>query len=290
KHHGIGEDNIVPTNGGDELLRLIITTFANHGDVLAVAEPSYSLYPVLAQIHHCELVRIPLNDNWGLAKDFAQQLNAAKAKLAFIVNPHAPTGLLSDAESLLSIAKEFKGVLVIDEAYIDFIDPQLNHDLIPQVVKLDNVIILRTLSKGYSLAGLRFGYGIGPQSLISPMLYKTRDSYNTDYISQQLACAAIESVDYASQTWHKVRQMRQQLSQQLQQLGLSSLASESNFLLVQIPAQFEAKALYLALKAQNILVRYFDEPRLDDKLRITVGTQQENQQLLDGLSMLLKQG
>jgi histidinol-phosphate aminotransferase len=286
-YHGLDSTNIMPTNGGDELLRLAITTFAGPGDVIGVAEPSYSLYPVLADIQDCKLLPIPLLDNWTLPSNFCAMLNDAGARLALLVNPHAPTGLLMSAAQLAEIAASFHGVLLVDEAYVDFVDPDKQYDLTPALGKHDNILILRTLSKGYSLAGLRFGYGIGAASLLAPMMFKTRDSYNTDFIAQQLACAAIESVAAARQTWQKVRSERSRLAKGLAALGLPCLPSQSNFLLASCPAVETARMVYAGLKKAGILVRYFDQERLRDKLRITVGTPEQNQRLLDSLASLI---
>jgi histidinol-phosphate aminotransferase len=287
RYHGLHSDNILPTNGGDELLRLAITTFAGPGDVVAIAEPSYSLYPVLAEIQDCRLLPVPLLDNWQLPSNFIATLNDAGARLALLVNPHAPTGLLLPATTLREIATAFRGVLVVDEAYVDFVDPEQQYDLTAAVNEHDNLLILRTLSKGFSLAGLRFGYGIGAPQLLAPMMFKTRDSYNTDYVSQQLAIAAIESADYARDTWNRVRSERARLSQQLDRMGLNCLPSQSNFILAQCADQDGARDIYHGLRKSGILVRYFDQNRLRDKLRITVGTPEQNQQLLQNLALLL---
>jgi len=286
--HGLQSDKILPTNGGDELLRLAITTFAGPGEVVAIAEPSYSLYPVLAEIQDCRLLRVPLLENWQLPSDFAATLIDAEARLALLVNPHAPTGLLLPATRLREIATAFRGVLVVDEAYVDFVDPEQQYDLTAAVKDHDNVLILRTLSKGYSLAGLRFGYGIGAAKLLAPMMFKTRDSYNTDHVSQQLAVAAIQSIDYARDTWQKVRTERSGLIQQLQQLGLPCLPSQTNFILAQCSNPDSAQRIYQGLKKSGILVRYFDQDRLRDRLRITVGTPEQNQRLLQNLSGILR--
>ncbi|MEX2335213.1 MAG: aminotransferase class I/II-fold pyridoxal phosphate-dependent enzyme, partial [Pseudohongiella sp.] len=152
--HGVSRDNIMATNGGDELLRLAITTFVDAGQTLGMAEPSYSLYPVLAAVQGCKVSRVNLEKDWSLPRDFAAQLNAADTRLTFVVNPHAPTGQLLPVSRLREIAAEFKGVLVIDEAYVDFIDPLCNYNAVPLVHEFDNVMFLRTMSKGYSLAGL----------------------------------------------------------------------------------------------------------------------------------------
>ena len=290
RYHCLESDNILPTNGGDELLRLAITTFAGPGDVVGIAEPSYSLYPVLTEVQDCKLLPVPLLDNWNLPSNFVATLNDAGARLALLVNPHAPTGLLMSAAQLVEIASSFHGVLVVDEAYVDFVDPDQQYDLTCAIKEHDNLLILRTLSKGYSLAGLRFGYGIGAKELLAPMMFKTRDSYNTGHISQQLASAAIESVDDARKSWQKVRSERDRLTEGLDRLGLRCLPSQTNFILAQCHDVDSASEIYRGLKETGILVRYFDQDRLQDKLRITVGTPEQNQRLLQSLKLLASQG
>ena len=283
--HGLTADNVIPTNGGDELLRLILTTYVDPAETVLVAKPSYSLYPVLTAIQGCKLQEVPLEQDWSLSEQFFAEL--AHAKLCILVNPQAPSGSLLPVETLRKVATSFSGILLIDEAYVDFIDPELGYDSIPLLRDLENVLILRTLSKGYSLAGLRFGYGLGASSLISPMLFKTRDSYNTDLVSQRLACAALGAQEYARGTWQKVRASREKLTRQLEAMGFDSTKSQSNFLLSQVPAGEDARALYLALKQQNILVRYFDQEGLRDKLRISIGSEEENNALVAALGDLL---
>lgn len=288
--HGVDPANIIPTNGGDELLRLAITTFVDSGSCIATTLPSYSLYSVLADVQACPLIEIPLLDDWSMPPDFLARALAANAKMIILVNPHAPTGKLLSTQTLAQLATQFPGVLLVDEAYVDFIDPALEYDSVALIREHENILLLRTLSKGYSLAGLRFGYGIGAASLIHPMLYKTRDSYNTDLIAQRLATAALESVEYARGTWQQVREQRQRMRAELDNLGLATTASQSNFLLTTIPEEVGAAALYEALKARHILVRYFDQDRLRNRLRITVGTAAENDTLLAALRSLLAAG
>ena len=284
RYHGININNIVPTNGGDELLRLVLTTFAEPGEIVAVTRPTYSLYRVLTGIQANPLHEIALEDTWDLPENFAQQVSDAGAKLCILVNPNAPTGNLLSVATLTEIASNFNGLLLVDEAYVDFVDPAREHNAVPLAVKRNNVLLLRTLSKGYSLAGLRFGYGIGSAELIHPILYKTRDSYNTDYIAQQLAAAAIQSRDYAENTWEKVREERVKLADGLRQLGFSVSPSQANFLLATLPDGHSAELLYQQLKSENILVRFFNQERLQDKLRISVGTPAENASLLAALT------
>ncbi len=287
--HRVEPENIIATNGGDELLRLLLTTFVEVGESIGVADPSYSLYPVLAAIHDCSVKRVPLTSGWELPDDFAEKMNAFGVKLTFIVNPHAPSGKLIQAEELAGIAQNFDGILVIDEAYVDFVDPEKNYNAIELIKRFDNVIILRTLSKGYSLAGLRFGYGIASTNLIEPMQGKTKDSYNMDAISQQLGIASLRDQTAAKLTWKAVRDERSRMVLEFNRLGLTSLPSQANFLLVEIPDGVAggAEALYQIFKNEKILVRFFNEQRLKNRLRITVGTPEENGALLRVLKIAM---
>lgn len=288
--HNVTARNVVPTNGGDELLRLAITTFVEPRQPIGIADPSYSLYPVLAAINGSPIVRVPLDEAWRPPSDFADRLNQAGVNLTFLVNPHAPSGTLLNAEAISSIARELQGVLLVDEAYVDFVDPTRDHDVIALIHEHDNLLVLRTFSKGYSLAGLRLGYGIGASNLIDPIAAKTRDSYNVDVIAQRVGLAALAHRKHAAQTWEAVRGERARLAATLDKLGFSCTPSESNFLLARVPDTLGggACALYQALKARAIFVRHFDQPRLNDQLRITVGTPPENETLLDVLHDLLK--
>ena len=284
--HGVTPDHIIATNGGDELLRLVITTFVEPKGVIGYAQPSYSLYPVLAAVQDAKVYRVPLDESWCPPDDFVQQLKQVDAQLTFIVNSHAPSGRLLPVDHLRELANELPGVLVIDEAYVDFVDPDLHHDAVALIREgVDNAILLRSLSKGYSLAGLRFGYGIASPGLIAPMQTKTKDSYNTDAVSQAVATASMLSRNKATETWAKVRAERQRVSDALGQLGMAVEPSQSNFVLA-APGNGNAKSIYESLKAKNIFVRYFDQPRLDDKLRITIGTPAENDALLAALKQM----
>jgi len=286
KKHGLNRDNVIVTNGGDELLRMAIATFAEASESIAVARPTYTLYKVLAAAHGCTLTSFELNENWEQPENYASLLNDSGAKMCFLVNPHAPSGTLTPIDRIAELADAFNGVLLLDEAYIDFVDPDVAYDSAQLLKDFDNLLILRTFSKGYSLAGLRMAYGLANPSLISPLM-KTKDSYNTDLISQALALAAIEDQQYALKTWNKVRLERQHITASLRQAGYIVPDSQSNFVLASVPDNQSAEDIYLALKKKGILVRYFkNEDRLDDKLRITIGTPEDNQRLLDALAAI----
>ena len=297
--HGVDPNEIVATNGGDELLRLAIATYVDPGEAVAIAPPTYSLYKVLIRLHGARPVELPLTEGWEMPDGFAESLNRSGARLAFLVNPHAPSGRLFDRGAVEAIAAGFDGVLLVDEAYVDFVDPAHGYDLVPAIRDHSNLLVLRTLSKGYSLAGLRFGYGIGAAPLLEPMLTKTKDSYNVDALAAEIARAAIESRAWAADNWATVRAERERLRTGLARLGLPTLPSETNFVLATVPPDAlagcpgdsgigtAANALYLALKARDVHLRWFAEPRLADRLRITVGTPEENDRLLAALADLL---
>jgi histidinol-phosphate aminotransferase len=287
--HQLTRDHIVMTHGGDEALRLAITTFVEPKGVFGMAEPSYSLYPVLAAVQDATVARVQLEQDWELPLDTVTQLNQQGAALTCLVNPHAPSGTLMQMSALTAFADELDGVLLIDEAYVDFVDPQSAYDSKSLVKQFPNVLILRTFSKGYGLAGLRLGYLMGDPSLIQPIIGKTRDSDNIDHISQQIGNAAFGDQEYASETWRRVRDERVRVERALGQLGFVCPPSQANFLLASVAptSSHSAKGIYLALKERGILVRYFETDRLADKLRISVGTPEENNMLIEHMTELL---
>ena len=291
--HGVTPDQVIATNGGDELLRMLVTVFcvpaaASGAGGLGVFEPSYSLYPVLAAIHDTPVTVVDLADGFAIPDGAAEAWNDAGCRLAMVVNPHAPSGRLAPVEQLRALAERFRGVLVIDEAYVDFAERDAL-ELVRGPGAMPNVILLRTLSKGYSLAGLRFGYGVGAAALIAA-LQKARDSYNVDALAQAAAEAALRHRADAAATWEKVKRERARVTAELRGRGFHVPESHSNFLLATPPADPgpDAATIYRKLADTGIFVRYFDLPRLRDKLRITIGTPAENDALLAEVDAIVK--
>ncbi|MEM6460085.1 MAG: histidinol-phosphate transaminase [Planctomycetota bacterium] len=280
--HGLTPGHVIATNGGDELLRLLITVFCEPGNGgIGTTAPSYTLYPVLAAIQDtpvCVVDRV--GDDFALPGDLAQRWNDAGCRLAFLVNPHAPTGRLEPLDTVRALAEAFDGLLVVDEAYVDFAEG----DALPLLrdEARGDVVILRSLSKGYGLAGLRFGYGLADPTIIAT-LDKARDSYNTDIVAQVAATAAVRDVDYARSTWQKVIDERARLTGELRRRGFAVPDSASNFVLAAVPGggAARAEAIYRHCKTHGVLIRYFgNQPRLGDRLRITVGTPAQTDRLL----------
>jgi histidinol-phosphate aminotransferase len=272
--HGVTPDMILAGNGSDEILAIVMRTFLGPNDILAYPDPTYSLYPVLAEIGETRIRTVAWAPAWTLPID---ALLATGARAVFFANPNAPTGTMVSKADVRKLASTFDGLVLVDEAYVDFADDSC----LDLVRELPNVMLCRTFSKGYALAGLRFGYAIAAPPLIAEMM-KVKDSYNCDAISIRAATAALEDQGYARRGWQAVRAERARLSQALTQRGYRVIPSQSNFVLAECP-DGNAAAIYELLKSKRILVRFFDKPGLTDKLRITIGTAEQNDALLAAL-------
>jgi histidinol-phosphate aminotransferase len=271
---GVTPNMIIAGNGSDDILTIATRTALPPGGLLAFPEPTYSLYPVLADLEDAKSVGVPWEKNYALP---IEGLLAKKPAVIYLANPNAPTGTFVPPADVAKLAKAFEGLLLVDEAYADFGDEHC----IGLVKDHENIVISRTLSKAYSLAGLRFGYAIAQPQIIDEMM-KVKDSYNCDAISVVAATAAIEDQEYAKRTWDHVRSERARLVTELKDLGFDVAPSHANFLFAIVPGG-NGKQIYHKLKQQGILVRFWDKPGLSDKIRITVGTSQENNALLAGL-------
>jgi histidinol-phosphate aminotransferase len=256
---------------------MAVRAFCDEQRALAYPVPTYSLYPVLARLQDCQAIEVPFDAEFNLPAKVA----TTGAALTIVCNPNAPSGSLISAEELASLADELDGVLLIDEAYVDFAPCHC----LGLVKDFENLIILRTLSKGYSLAGLRFGYAIAQPSIIEGLL-KVKDSYNVDAMSIALATAAIQDQTYHKETVEKIKAARQDLTGQLRDLGLKVRDSHSNFVLATC-LQVSATDLQERLAAQHIYVRYFNLLGLTDKLRISIGTPQQNARLVAAIKEIL---
>jgi histidinol-phosphate aminotransferase len=274
----IPSDWIIVSNGSDELLNVVVRACTESGRKVAYPTPTYVLYRTLAQLQSAESVEIPYGENYELPIDKLITTNAA---VTFIATPNSPSGHVVPVDELRKLASTLSGVLVIDEAYVDF----AQENALELVKEFENVISIRTLSKGYSLAGIRLGFGIANPKLLSG-LFKVKDSYNIDAIAIAVGTAAIYDQVYKNACVAMVKASRTKLARDLKQLGFRVWDSQTNFLLVQ-PPEANAEYLYQKLKEQGILIRYFQQTRLDDKLRITVGTDEQNQILIAALSHLI---
>ncbi len=275
--NGVQSDSIMCCNGGDELLRIALQAFCDEKRPVAYPVPTYSLYPVLANLQNCKAIEIPFDKEFNLPAKLA----GTGATLTILCNPNAPSGTFISVEEIASLADELSGVLLVDEAYVDFAEKNCTS----LVKDFDNVIILRSMSKGYSLAGLRFGYAIAQPDLIAGLM-KVKDSYNVDSIAIALATAAIKDQQYFKENVEKVKMERARLTEQLGKLDFDVPDSQANFVLAKCK-NAQADEVYEKLTQRNIYVRYFNYPELKDKLRITIGTLEQNDKLISALKEIL---
>ncbi len=276
---GVSADNIICTNGGDELLTICLRAFCSPSRPVAYPVPTYSLYPVLAGLQNCECIEVGFDAEFSLPDELAR----TDAALTIVCNPNAPTGTFIEPGRLGALAEKLdgKGVLLIDEAYVDFSET----NCVKLVGDYSNVIILRSMSKGYSLAGLRFGYGIASRELIAGLI-KVKDSYNVDAVGIAAATAAIKDQEHFKANVEKVKAERSRLTEELKGFGLGVGDSRTNFVLARCD-NAGASEIYARLAERNIYVRYFDLPGMADKLRITVGTKEQNDKLISALKEII---
>ncbi len=269
--HGCAAGQVFVGNGSDEILALCTRAFVEDDGAIGYFEPSYSLYPVLAEIRKAGKRPVALNEDftWRMPPDYA-------ASLFFLTNPNAPTSLLFEPDTVAAFCARLDGVVLIDEAYVDFARASCM-ELAPRPDN-PNTLVMRTLSKSFSLAGLRLGYAIGPEPLIAA-LYKIKDSYNVDMLAQAAALAALNDLDHMRANVRRILETRARLADELTRRGWTVLDSQSNFLFAR-PPRDDAAALFEQLRRAGIYVRYFPGPRTGAYLRITIGTDDQVDALL----------
>lgn len=270
--YDVDADGVLVGNGSDELLSVLVRATTAPGEGIAYPVPTYSLYDTLVALQNARAVRVPYADDFVLPPALAE----ADAKLFFLCNPNAPSGTVHRLEVLEGFARRRSdAVVVIDEAYVDFAE----RSAVGLVGALPNVVVLRTLSKSYSLAGLRLGLAMTSVELARE-LHKVRDSYNVSRIAQAGALAALKDQDGMREHVRRVCATRERMTDRLRELGYTVLSSQANFVLARRPGQSLA-AVAAALRERRVLVRYFEN--LPDAIRVTVGTDPQVDAFLDAL-------
>jgi histidinol-phosphate aminotransferase len=306
KRHGCHADNIIVGNGSDELLALATRAFvepisegrvirvpnqkkpgtrvARPSEVVQYFTPSYSLYPVLADIHGARKNPVPLKPDFGLP-DVAELKGAGiwkfDAALTYVTTPNAPSGRGYRTSELEKLCRAQKGVVILDEAYVDF----GKENAMRLALKFPHVLAARTFSKAYSLCFQRIGYFIGSRDLIAA-LHKIRDSYNVNGLGQVAAGATLNDLPYYRAHFKKIIATREWLGRELTKLGFRVFPSQTNFILVQ-PLRFAAHEWQRRLRAEKILVRWFNFPEVKNHLRITIGTPAEALTLVRAVRKIL---
>lgn len=283
KKYGIENDSIYVGNGSDEILaQIFMAFFDGKEETIAYPDITYSFYPVYSDFLNVNSEVIELNDNFEIDLKDYENLNA---KGFIFTNPNAPTGIALDKKVLEDFIKNHpKQLVIVDEAYIDFCD----ESVVELTKKYDNLLVVHTFSKGYSLAGIRCGYAIGNSKLVVG-LNKVKDclnSYPLDTITQKIAQTAVEDVEYYKNINSKIRKTREVYTEKLSKIGFKVLKSSSNFIFVEHNVE-KAEDIYQQLKDRKILVRYFNLPKIDNHLRITIGTDKEMEILYTNLLEIL---
>ncbi len=277
----VDPDSILIGNGSDDILTILTRAFVPEGGLIASPTPSYVLYRSLAEIQGARFQTVRFTDDWLIPTTWP--VNGAN--LTFVPNPNSPSGTVLPKLLLEVIGGYvYPSPLVIDEAYIDFADPPDKASMVPLVEYCRNLVVTRTLSKSYSLAGIRFGFAVAPPEMVRELV-KVKDSYNCDVLSLAAATAAIEDQDYFRGVRAKILATRERMRPALAALGFDVTPSHANFLWCR-RADRPVKPLYEELKRRRILVRYMNYDGYDG-LRITVGTDGEIDQLLAALRVIL---
>lgn len=271
-------------NGSDEVLALVFACFFMKERPLLAPDISYSFYPVYAETFGVELVQIPLRDDFSIEPDDYRRPCSG----VIIANPNAPTGLLLSLEAISKLASEHpNAVIVIDEAYIDFARADNGNEVsaVSLINAFDNLLVTQTFSKSRSLAGLRVGMAFGNVSLIEALtrMKNSFNSYPLDKLAQAGATACLQDNEYFEQVCEKIISLRKTMTQGLTELGFDVLPSHANFVFAR-PKEGNAAEIAAMLREQGIIVRHFKIPRINDYLRITVGTEAQIQRLMTALS------
>ena len=296
KLHRCKPENIIVGNGSDELLAMAVRCFVEPLESYPMRAaparwavqyflPSYSLYPVLADLHNAIKLAVPLNADFSLPG--ISELKRGKrwdfnAALTLVTTPNAPSGRGYPTKELDALCRAQRGVVVLDEAYVDF----AQENALKLALKYPHVMVARTFSKAYSLCFQRVGYFVGHPELIAA-LHKIRDSYNVNGLGQIAAEATLDDLSYYRSNFQKIIATREQLSRDLTKLGFRVLPSQTNFILAK-PPRYPAKDWLQKLRNRNILVRWFSAPKVNDYLRITIGTAQEAQALVRAALLVLR--
>ena len=278
RHFGLDASWVAVGNGGDEMIELCFRAFAGPGETVAFPTPTYPLFEPLCRIHAVEPSRHETEDFSALPAS----LDLDPSRLKFIVNPNSPTGALFHAKHVENVVASSSGVVVIDEAYVDF----AHRSAVDLLKRYENVMLLRTFSKSYSLAGMRIGFALGSPDLVEA-LDAVKDSYNLDRLAIVAAVAAIGDESHHQKIVEEVVENRTELAAGLEELKFVVSPSSANFVFVQPPMGTSALRLSSALRERKILVRHYDREPIAGWIRVTVGTKEQHEALLAALKEIV---
>jgi len=268
--YGFSPDQILCGNGSDEILNIIARTFAGPGEAVGFHEPTFPLYRVLATINGNEILSTTVREPYD-----NPAMPPEKAKVFFLANPNSPVGFGLARALVTEMARRSQGIFVVDEAYAEFSE----ENSLNLVREMGNVIVVRTVSKSYSLAGARLGYAIAHEKWIAEML-KVKDPFNVTRLTQAVVAAALEDQKYFREKIRQVVNTREWFFAEAKTMGYRIVPSRANFLFPQPPQKGRGKSFFEALLRRKILARYYDEEGLRDGVRLTIGTREEMERVL----------
>jgi histidinol-phosphate aminotransferase len=283
KEYGVSKDRIFVGVGSDDVLAMSFLTFFNSKKPIVFPDITYSFYDVWADVFRIPYEMIPLKDDFTINTEAFVNTDCGGV---VIPNPNAPTGVFLETSAIEEIIKAHQdSVVIIDEAYVDF----GGRSVLPLIDKYENLLVVQTFSKSRSLAGSRIGFAFGSEKLIKYLsdVKFSFNSYTMDSITQKIGAAALSDKEYFTETTKKIVKTREYFKKEVSKLGFTFPDSMSNFVFIHHD-QYNAKDLFAALKENNIFVRYFDKPRINDYLRVTIGTKEDMDKLLAFLSEYTK--
>jgi histidinol-phosphate aminotransferase len=275
--YGFTPRQIICGNGSDDILNIIMRTFVQPGQAVGFYQPAFPLYRILAVIHGARVVSLPVAEPYDQPPPLPGAL-----KIFFLANPNSPVGFAYPPALVAQMARRTQGIFVIDEAYAEF----AAENALELVRDLENVIVVRTVSKSYSLAGVRLGYAIADEKWITEML-KVKDPFNINRLTQALVTAALQDREYFQRNTQQVIATREWITKEATALGYRIIPSQANFIFLQPPQKGRGGKFYEALSARKILTRYYDDEGLQDGVRMTIGTRQEMDEVLRVLKEIL---
>lgn len=283
---GVDSDNIIVGNGSDEIVSIITRIFIQKGDQAIMGDPSFLMYRIDTQLSRGEIVTVPLKD---FSLDVSRILNSLtdKTRLIFISNPNNPTGTILKSKEMQELIQNLPpGTIVIsDEAYHEYVDDSEYPDTLTWVKEGKNIIVLRTFSKIYGLAGLRVGYAIAKKQIIS-ILNKVRPPFNVNSLAQVAARAALKDRDHVIKSKNLIRREKEFLYSCLKELKVPFVPTQANFILIETGEN--TKEIILALLKKGIIVRGMEAYNLPNHIRLTVGTREENETFIRELQNILQ--
>jgi len=263
--YGFSPDRIICGNGSDDILNIIVRTFAQPGEAIGLYEPTFPLYKVVGIIHGSRVISIPVAEPFDRPPD-----PPANVGVFFLANPNSPVGFGYPISQVAELAQKVKGIFVVDEAYVEF----ARENALNLLRDFKNIIVVRTVSKSYSLAGARLGYAIGSEELIQEMS-KVKDPFNVTRLTQAVVSAALDDQEYFRKNISQIIETREWFTKEVKALGYRIIPSQANFVFPQPPQKGRGVKFYQSLFDRKILTRHYDEEGLRDGVRMTIGTREE---------------